>query len=83
MLFERGGLWSGVIGGRDAVQFELKTRDPPAGPIVVDSETWQGANIGPPFGWTNNSPWACSAVYEPVVLEFLAGISTTSESKSV
>jgi hypothetical protein len=52
--FERGGLWSGVISGRDAAQFELKTRDPPAGAIVVDSETWQGANIGPPFGWTNN-----------------------------
>jgi hypothetical protein len=42
--FERGGLWSGVISGRDAAQFELKTRDPPAGAIVVDSETWQGAN---------------------------------------
>jgi hypothetical protein len=41
MLFARGGLWSGVISGRNAAKFELKTRDPPAGAIVVDSETWQ------------------------------------------
>jgi hypothetical protein len=80
LLFERGDLWSGVIGGRNAAEFEKKTCDSPLGPIVVDSEAWQGAH--PPFDGPTIARLAFP-LYEPVALEFLAGISTTSESYSV
>jgi hypothetical protein len=35
-------------------QIEPKNRDPPAGAIIVDSETWRGANYRPTFGWIDN-----------------------------
>jgi hypothetical protein len=56
-----------------------------AGAIVVDRKLGKDANYRPAIGWTNNCRGLLSPSYEPVVvvLEFLAGISTTSESKFV